>query len=161
LAQAGNLKRPVKRVSTDDVVARVIKNMGPNISAAGTVLQINALPSVRVPRTFLTQIFINLIGNAIRYAGKSGGLIEVEGEQTGKQIRFFVRDHGPGISEQERKHIFEIFYRGTNKGEVKGSGIGLAIVYKIARNCGGRAWVEETHGGGCTFWVEMEDAPQS
>lgn len=157
LARAGTLKRPVERVSVDEVVARVIKNLEANISDAGIVMQIDPLPSVHVPKTYLTQIFDNLISNAIRYAGKNGGLIEIGGEQAGKQIRFFVRDHGPGIPEQERKHVFEIFYRGTNKGKIKGSGIGLAIVYKIARKCGGRAWVEETHGGGCTFWVEIED----
>jgi len=157
LARAGTLIRPIERVSTDEVVARVIKNLGTNITSTGVVLQVNPMPSVRMPKAYLTQIFDNLISNAIRYAGKKGGLVEVGGEQTGKQKRFFVRDHGPGISEQERKHIFEIFYRGTNKGKVKGSGIGLAIVYKIARICGGRAWVEETHGGGCTFWVEVED----
>lgn len=160
LAKSGTIKRPVKCVSTDEVVARVIKNLEPNISAAGVVLRINPLPSVHIPKTFLAQIFDNLVGNALRYAGNNGDLIEVGGEQAGKQIRFFVRDHGPGISERERKHIFEIFYRGTNKGKVKGSGIGLAIVYKIARNCGGRAWVEETPGGGCTFWVEMKDVAQ-
>ena len=161
LARAGTLKRPVERVSTDKVVARVIKNLETNISRAGVVMQIYPLPSVHVPKTYLIQIFDNLIGNALRYAGNIGGLIEVGGEQTGTQTRFFVRDHGLGISEQERKHIFEIFYRGTNKGKVKGPGIGLAIVNKIARNCGGRAWVQETHGGGCTFWVEMEDVPRS
>ena len=158
LAKSGTIKRPIKFVPTDKVVARVIKNLEPNIAATGAILRINLLPPIHIPKTFLAQIFDNLIGNALRYAGNSGGLIEVGGEQAGKQIRFFVRDHGLGISEQERKHIFEIFYRGTNKGKVKGSGIGLAIVYKIARNYGGRAWVEETHGGGCTFWVEMEDA---
>jgi len=161
LARSGNLKRPVNRVSTDEVVAGVIKNLAADISSAGVILQTTSLPSVRIPKTFLIQVFDNLIGNAVRYAGNSGGLIEVGGEQTGKQIRFFVRDHGPGIPEQERKHIFEIFYRGTNKGDVKGSGVGLSIVYKIARKCGGRTWVEETPGGGCTFLVEMEDAPQS
>jgi PAS domain S-box-containing protein len=157
LAASGIIKRPIKFVSTDKVVERVIKNLETNISAAGAILQINPLPPIHIPKTFLAQIFDNLIGNALRYAGNSGDFIEVGGEQAGKQIRFFVRDHGTGISEQERKHIFEIFYRGTNKGEVKGSGIGLAIVYKIARNYGGRAWVEETPGGGCTFWVEVED----
>jgi PAS domain S-box-containing protein len=160
LAKSGELERPVKRVSTDKVVAGVIKNLKTDISKTGVVLQTNSLPSVRVPKTFLIQIFDNLISNAIRYAGKNGDIIEVGGEQKGEQIRFFVRDHGPGIPEQERKHIFEIFYRGSNKGEVKGTGIGLATVYKIARNCGGRVWVEETHGGGCTFWVELEDTPR-
>ena len=160
LARSGNLKRPVNCVSTDEVVAGVIKNLAADISSAGVILQTTSLPSVRIPRTFLIQVFDNLIGNAVRYAGKSSDLIEVGGEQTGKQIRFFVRDHGLGIPEQERKHIFEIFYRGTNKGETKGTGVGLAIVYKIARNCGGRTWVEETPGGGCTFWIEVEAVAQ-
>jgi PAS domain S-box-containing protein len=160
LAKSGTIKRPVERVSTDDVVAGVIKNLEAKISAAGIVLQTNSLPSVRVPKTCLIQIFNNLIGNAVRYAGNSSDHIEVGGEQTGKQIRFFVRDHGSGIPEPERKHVFEIFYRGINKEEIKGSGVGLTIVYKIARNCGGRAWVEETPGGGCTFWVEIEDVAQ-
>ncbi len=157
LAKSGGLKRPVNRVSTDEVVTGVIKNLEADISSAGVVLKTTSLPSVRVPKTFLAQVFDNLISNAVRYAGKSSDLIEVGGEQTGNQIRIFVRDHGPGLPEQERKHIFEIFYRGTNKGEAKGTGVGLAIVYKIARNYGGRAWVEETQGGGCTFWVEFED----
>ncbi len=160
LAKSGDLKFPTERVSTDDVVAGVIKNLEAGISAAGVVLQTSSLPSVRVPKTCLIQIFDNLIGNAVRYAGSSGGLVEVGGEQTGKQTRFFVRDHGPGIPEQERERVFEIFYRGINKEETKGSGVGLAIVYKIARNCGGRTWVEETPGGGCTFWVEIEDVDQ-
>jgi len=160
LAHTGTLERPVEPVSTDEIVARVIKNLGANITSTGVVLQVSPLPLVRVPKTYLTQIFDNLISNALRYGGKNGGLVEVGGEQAGKQIRFFVRDHGPGLSEQERKRVFEIFFRGDNKGEGKGSGIGLAIVYKVARNCGGRAWVEETPGGGCTFWVEMDDEIQ-
>lgn len=160
LARSGDLKRPVRHISTDEVVAGVIKNLEANISSAGVDLQTTSLPPVRLPKSSLIQIFDNLIGNAVRYAGKSSGLIEVGGEQVGGKIRFFVRDHGPGIPEHERKHIFEIFYRGTNVGETKGSGVGLAIVYKLARNFGGRVWVEETQGGGCTFWVEVDDVTQ-
>ena len=160
LAQSGTIKRPIKFVSTDEVVATVIKTLETNISTAGAILQVNPLPPVRMQKTFLIQIFDNLIDNAVRYASKSGGLIEVGGEQRGNQVRYFVRDHGPGVSEEERKHVFEIVYRGKSKEDFKGSGIGLAIVYKLARNCGGRAWVEETPGGGCTFWVEIDDEPQ-
>lgn len=161
LARTGDIKYPAKVVSTDEVVAGVIKNLEDSITSAGVLLQTSTLPPVRLPKTFLIQIFDNLIGNAVRYAGKRGSIIEVGGERIEGKSRFFVRDHGPGIPEQERKHVFEIFYRGTNLEEVKGSGIGLAIVYKLARDCGGRAWVEETPGGGCTFWVEMDDETQA
>ena len=157
LAQPKELKRPVKPVSTNQVVKKVVENLGSHIAGAGVVLQINKLPSVHVPKVYLTQIFDNFIGNALRYGGKNGDIIEVGGEQEGSQVRLFVRDHGPGLPAQEHKHIFEIFYRGSNKDEIKGTGVGLAIVQKIARNYGGQAWCEDTPGGGCTFWVEMED----
>jgi len=160
LATSGELKRPVNSVSTDEVVRNVINNLEAEISIAGVSLQTTSLPPVRVPKTNLVQLFDNLIGNAVRYAGKSSESIEVGGERIGRKVRFFVYVHGPGLSDEERKHVFEIFYRGKNKQEVKGSGIGLAIVYKIARNCGGRTWVEETPGGGCTFWVEIDDQAQ-
>jgi PAS domain S-box-containing protein len=158
LAHAKGHDRPVEPVSVNEVVARVMKRLETHIASVGVVLQVSTLPSVHVPKTYLTQVFDNLIGNAIRYAGNDGGIIEIGGEQKGKLVRFFVRDHGPGIPEHERKHIFDIFYRGSIGEEIKGTGLGLAIVQKIARNCGGEAWVEETNGGGCTFWVEMEGA---
>lgn len=159
LAQSESLERPVEPVSTNEVVAGVIKNLKTHIDRVGIVLQVNGLPSTRVPKIYLAQIFDNLIGNAVRYAGKDGDLIEIGGKQKSQQVRFFVRDNGPGIPESERKQVFEIFYRGTEAKESKGTGVGLAIVQKIARNYGGQAWVEETPGGGCTFWVEMADAP--
>lgn len=157
LAKSGEIKRPVNRVSTNEVVTVVIKNLKADISNAGVTLKTTSLPPVRVPKTCLTQIFYNLIGNAVRYAGKISNFIQVGGERIEGKVRFFVADHGPGIPEEERKHVFEIFYRGQSKEDVKGSGIGLAIVYKIARNYGGIAWVEETPGGGCTFWIEIDD----
>jgi signal transduction histidine kinase len=160
LAHAKGHERSAEAVSTNEVVARVIKRLGTRIASVGVVLHVNTLPSVHVPKTYLTQIFDNLIGNAIFYAGRNDDIIEVGGEQKGKQVRFFVRDHGPGIPEHERKDVFEVFYRGSTSEGLKGTGLGLAIVQKIARNCGGEAWVEETSGGGCTFWVEFEDYPR-
>jgi signal transduction histidine kinase len=114
-----------------------------------------------LPHTPLVQIFSNLIGNACRYAGDSGGPIEIGARRQGEVVRFFVRDHGPGIPEAERGRIFETFYRGAATTAIPGTGVGLATVRKIARTYGGGAWVEETPGGGSTFWVEMIDAPPS
>ena len=67
-----------------------------------------------------------------------------------------MRDHGRGVPENERGRIFEVFYRGSTGKDLIGSGIGLATVQKIAKTYGGRAWVEETPGGGATFWIELE-----
>lgn len=115
------------------------------------------LPAVHIPRSFLFQLFDNLIGNAVRYAGSASGPIQIGGELQCERILYFVRDHGPGVAPEERERIFAPFYRGAEGQKTSGTGIGLATVQKIARSYGGRAWLEETPGGGCTFWVEIQN----
>jgi len=81
----------------------------------------------------------------------------VQGERQGTRVILSVRDHGPGVPEEERNRIFDLFYRSSTWQEVDGTGVGLATVQKIAHLYGGRAWMEETPGGGSTFRVEMVD----
>jgi PAS domain S-box-containing protein len=156
LATVGHLERPAEPVSAGEVVLEVIKNLENRIAECGVTVTQKPLPAIRVSKSLLTQLFDNLIGNAIRYAGKEDARIEVDGERSGNRVRLLVRDHGPGIPVKERARIFEVFYRGATGKSVSGSGVGLATVKKIAKLYGGRAWVEETPGGGATFCVEME-----
>lgn len=157
LAKVGEVERPALPVDLNRELNEVLLGLGSQMAAAGVVAKLNPLPKVRLPRTFLTQIFTNLIGNAIRYAGAAGSPIEIGGERVGSLVQLYVRDHGPGIALAERSRIFEVFHRGASERHLPGSGIGLATVQKIARLYGGRAWVEETPGGGSTFWVELAD----
>ncbi len=157
LARVGHLTLPAEPVDTNEVLAELLVGMKNQIAAAGVTIQAGELPAIRVPRTLLTQVLDNLIGNAVRYAVKEGSVIEVGGERKGDMVRFHVRDHGPGIPEEERIRVFELFYRGSTAQAGKGTGIGLATVQKIARLYGGRAWVEETPGGGSTFKVELTE----
>ena len=129
------------------------------ISSTGLAVKKESLPALKVPKTLLTQLFDNLIGNAVRYAGSDGGPIEVGCERSEERLRFYVRDHGPGIPEDERSRIFDVFYRSSTGKNIPGTGVGLATVQKIARLYGGKAWMEETPGGGSTFWVEMGEVP--
>jgi len=157
LARVGQIERPPDLFDAGEVVNDVIHGLAEIITKAEVSVVVGDLPPLRVPRTLLFQIFHNLIGNALRYGCKPGDIIEVGGERKVEIIRLYVRDHGPGVPEQERDLIFEAFYRGTTGKDEKGTGIGLATVQKIARLYDGRAWVEETPGGGSTFWVEMVD----
>jgi signal transduction histidine kinase len=139
----------------------VVYSLSEQISRVGGDVEVGDLPVVQVSKTHLVQVFDNLIGNAIRYGCKPGDVIEVGGERRGEKVYLYVRDHGPGIPIDERDRIFEVFFRGTISKSQKGSGVGLATVQKIAKIYEGRTWVEETSGGGSTFWVEMVDVPVS
>jgi signal transduction histidine kinase len=71
------------------------------------------------------------------------------------RVIYFVRDHGPGIPNNESKAIFDIFYRGKVASGQRGTGVGLAIVRKAVLHCSGDVWVEQTPGGGATFCVSL------
>ena len=159
LAKVGKLERPPAPFDPGAVVAAVLRARSAQIAADGVSVTVGALPDVRIPPTLLSQIFDNLLGNALRYGCRSGGQLEVSGERNGEKVRFSVRDHGPGIPLVERGRIFELFYRCAGDEAQQGTGIGLATVQKIARLYAGRAWVEETPGGGSTFRVELVDPP--
>jgi PAS domain S-box-containing protein len=154
-ARVGYIEIPQEAVDSNLIVLEVILAQTQNTE--GIVIERGPLPCVHIPKTFLLQVFDNLIGNAVKYAGKSGGPIQVGGEVGDDRIRFFVRDHGPGINPEEKKRIFDPFFRGAAGRDISGTGIGLATVRKIARLYHGNAWLEDTPGGGCTFWVEMRD----
>ncbi len=158
LAKVGQLESPEDPVEADRVVQQVLENLSTEILKAGVNIVRGALPLIRVPETLLYQVFSNLIGNAVLYAGTAGGPIEIGGERSKETVLFHVRDHGPGIPAPERDRIFEVFFRGTGGRDSAGTGIGLATVRKIARRYGGEATVEETPGGGATFRVRMRDA---
>jgi len=155
LARVGYLERPQSAVRGDLVLGRVKEHLADQLLAHGTTLSVTSLPGVRIPEPLLVQLFENLCGNALKYAGQAG--VAVGGAPYARGVRFFVRDQGPGIPVEERERVFDVFYRGSTAGATSGTGIGLATVKKIVRLYGGHVWIEETPGGGTTFWVEFPD----
>jgi signal transduction histidine kinase len=73
----------------------------------------------------------------------------------GKEVQFAVRDQGPGISQEEQAHLFELLYRGKGVGKESGLGLGLAIVKRIIDAHGGRIWVKSSVGQGATFFFTL------
>jgi len=158
LSRVGRLTVPEEAVDCNQVLDEVLVGLGETMTAMGAEVRVSDLPTVRIPYTLLTQLFSNLVGNALNYGWVPGSCIEVSGSRQGDFVQFYVRDHGAGIPPVERERIFEVFFRGSTGKEQKGTGIGLAIVQKIARLFHGRCWVDETPGGGCTVCIELRDA---
>nr|WP_320116072.1 cache domain-containing protein [uncultured Desulfuromonas sp.] len=160
LAKIGHDDRPLHPVHTSALIADVITDLNSELAAQQGRIVIEDIPDVFLPETVVSQLFSNLLSNAIRYSLPEGEQIEVGGFCRGSLVRFYVRDHGPGIDEEEQYQVFEVFFRGQQAKKRPGTGIGLATVQKIARHYGGRAWVATTEGGGATLWVEVSNLPQ-
>jgi PAS domain S-box-containing protein len=113
------------------------------------------LPVIQCERTRLTQVFENLISNAIKYMGKPAGEINVGCERAGAYWKFQVRDTGPGIEEKYYEKIFQIFQTLAARDDRESTGIGLAIVKKNVELSGGRVWVESKVGEGSAFYFTI------
>jgi two-component system phosphate regulon sensor histidine kinase PhoR len=120
----------------------------------------DGLPPVRMDADAMTLVLLNLVDNAVKYAGE-GGEVWVRLARSPGGVALSVRDRGPGISADDQQRIFERFYRATNARvrNVRGSGIGLSLVKHIAEAHGGRVEVTSTPGQGSTFTVFVPAAP--
>ena len=109
------------------------------------------LPSAHGDERRLTQVLLNLVGNAIKFTDK--GEVAIRASVTDESYTLSVRDTGPGIAEADRGKIFEEFQQADSSATKKkgGTGLGLSISKRIVEMHGGRIWVESTVGYGSTF----------
>ena len=121
---------------------------------SGVTLESAGAPAeaVLAAPAILSQVFNNLIENAIKYAG-SGQRIVTGARLTVDEVEFFVQDFGPGIASEHLERIFERLYRvdKARSRESGGTGLGLSIVKHIVQAHGGRIWVESELGHGSVF----------
>jgi two-component system, OmpR family, phosphate regulon sensor histidine kinase PhoR len=118
------------------------------------------LPAVRMDEDAMTLVLLNLVDNAVKYAG-DGGEVSVRLRRVPGAVALSIADRGSGIGLDEQRRIFERFYRAENARarNVRGSGIGLALVKHIVEAHGGRVEVESAPGQGATFTVHVPAAP--
>lgn len=102
----------------------------------------------------LSHIWLNLIGNAIKFT-PDGGTVRVELKEGKDTVTVQISDTGIGMSEEVKAHIFEKFYQGDPSHHKKGYGIGLTMAQRAAKLCGGEISVESTPGAGSTFLVTL------
>jgi two-component system sensor histidine kinase KdpD len=101
------------------------------------------------------SVVANLLENALKYS-PPGTPVEAKASAAGGSLSIEVRDHGPGVSRDERARIFEKFYRSrSNAKTIKGTGMGLAIVKGVVEAHGGRVSVEDHPEGGALFRVRL------
>ncbi len=150
-SRVGRAGTPFGQVDLAAVVDRAAANLRPRAEQAGGTVTRDDLPPVWGDERQLTQLFQNLIGNALKFCQGRAPSVHVGAERGGAGLTFFVRDNGIGIAPEHRQRIFAIFQRLHTRAEYPGTGIGLAICRKVVERHGGRIWVESRPGEGSVF----------
>jgi signal transduction histidine kinase len=115
-------------------------------------LRIQDLPAARGNIELLRQVWINLLGNAVKYSrDRPVAIIEVGAERDGAENRYLIKDNGVGFDPAYADHLFGVFQRMHPASEFEGTGVGLALVQRIVSRHGGRVWGEGRKGEGATF----------
>ena len=106
--------------------------------------------------SLLEQVWINILDNAIKHSSV-GGIVHINIRQTDTQLTVTIADHGDGMTEDVKKHIFEKFYQGDSSRKAEGNGLGLALVKRIVELCKGTVIVESSPGTGAMFFVTLPE----
>jgi len=158
-SRAGRMRTKPEMVNIDLLVKDVIELISPPKNVQLNVMP--GAPTINTERVPLQQVFINLIGNAIKHAGADNPRIDVTWLDKEAFLEFAVADNGHGIAPQYHDRIFAIFQTLEARDRVEGTGIGLSVVKKIVEAQGGRVWVESDVGKGATFRFLWRKEPKT
>jgi PAS domain S-box-containing protein len=129
-------------------------SLASRLQKAHAELKFDTLPKVLLDEPRLNALLSIIIENALEHAPQGNPLlITISGESFGNRVRYRFSDNGAGIEAQYRERVFRVFEHLSAKH--LGTGIGLAILRRIAESTGGDAWLEETPGGGCSVMVNL------
>jgi PAS domain S-box-containing protein len=157
-SRAGRARGAPEPVDTGAVAREAVELLAAPPGARVTVAE--GMPTLVAERVPMQQLFLNLVGNALKYAGRPDPVVQVRWQAEGPGwYRFSVADNGPGIAPQYHERVFGIFQTLQARDRVEGTGIGLSVVKKIVEAQGGRVWVESTEGAGATFHFTWPAAP--
>ncbi len=157
-SRAGRQGLALGEVDCQEVVDSVMQSLTPTIERKQAELRISLMPRLVADRMQLYQVFLNLIGNALRYCTATRPVVEVKAEHQDAAWRFEVADNGDGIDPQYHDYVFEVFRRLHTGASYPGTGIGLAICKRIVESHGGRMWLRSAPGEGASFFFSIPDA---
>jgi PAS domain S-box-containing protein len=151
LSRAGRAAKKREKVSLAECADRALEALAMRVKETGAQVMREELPDVWGDPTLLTELYQNLIGNALKFSGDQPPIIQLTLEESDGDLVFGVKDNGIGIEPKYAQQIFQPFRRLHGRAEYEGSGIGLAICRKIVERHGGKIWVDSEPGKGAHF----------
>jgi PAS domain S-box-containing protein len=167
-SRLGTRGKPFAATDCNEALARALQNLKIAIQETKAAVSTSKLPVILGDGGQLTQLFQNLISNALKFRGAEAPVVHIKAELKPVQDHgsddaspcewvFSIRDNGMGIEPEYHERIFIIFQRLHTRDQYPGTGIGLAVCKKIVERHGGRIWLESALGSGTTFFFT---APQ-
>jgi light-regulated signal transduction histidine kinase (bacteriophytochrome) len=155
---AKTARQPLARQTVDlkSFVNQCLEKFRDDIASRKIAVVVGELPQCRADPSLLQQIFVNLLGNALKYTRKQPrpaievGCLRLDGEQ-----EIYVKDNGAGFDMKYSAKLFGVFQRLHRQDEFEGTGVGLAIVQRIVNRHGGRIRAEAEPGKGATFYFTL------
>ncbi|MGO9579863.1 MAG: ATP-binding protein [Desulfobaccales bacterium] len=139
-----------------DVVAELQDTLGDRT----VQWDLQPLPAARADRALMHQVWVNLLGNALKFTrSQAAAVIEVGCRSTGDEDIFSVKDNGVGFDMQYAPKLFGVFQRLHREEDFEGTGVGLALVQRIVQRHGGRVWAEGQVGRGAAFSFSLPRPP--
>ncbi len=151
-------KRPLSMttVSMVGLVREVSETLRPELKGRKVDIKIGQLPECRGDRAMLHEVWLNLLGNAVKYSGhRERAEIEVGSIPDSRGPIYFISDNGVGFDMKYTPKLFKVFERLHGEDEFEGTGVGLAIVKRIIERHGGRVWVKAEVDKGATFYFTI------
>ncbi len=150
-SRAGRVREKIEAVDMGALLAECRDLLAPGPESRIEVAP--RMPTLMAERVPLQQVFMNLINNALKHAGRPDVRVQVGWADAGDAYDFTVSDNGPGIPAQFHERIWGIFQTLQPRDRVEGTGIGLSVVKKLVESRGGRVSIQSEPGAGATFHV--------
>ncbi|NCT40365.1 MAG: PAS domain-containing protein [Alphaproteobacteria bacterium] len=145
----------LSEINTDKVIKLIIRSMKEDIKQTGTRIGLGNLPVIIGDETKLKTVITNIIQNALKYTADKPPEIEINIFEDTDKWRFSFSDNGRGMSQKDADKAFVMFERADNIGNIKGTGIGLAICNRIINMHEGNIWIESKLNKGTTFYFTI------
>jgi signal transduction histidine kinase len=151
LRKSGQATAPVPLA---ELIAEAEISLQAAIRENAATVRVQDLPELIVDRLQFTQVFQNLMSNAIKYRGEASPVVTISAQRDQSNWIVSLADNGRGFDQEFAERIFGIFQRLHGR-EVEGTGMGLSIARRIVERHGGRMWAESSEGVGSTFFISL------
>jgi signal transduction histidine kinase len=155
-SRMGRLGMSMAEINMEGLAREVFEELLRTANGRDLTVEIKPLPPAHGDHAILRQVWVNLLGNAIKFTRRNpAAAIQIGSYAEGKEIVYFVKDNGAGFDMQYAGKLFGVFQRLHSVEEFEGTGIGLAIVKRIITRHGGRVWAEGKVNKGATIYFAL------